>query len=574
VRTCVACKKDYPADTQVCPVHGTSLISEDELSDTITARASMASGGGAMSATVSSTPVVRSNASTPGGSSPGVGGTPSTLRESQPGSGPLSTDAIVGTTLMDRYEVTRKIGEGGMGVVYEARHTLIGKRVAIKVLLDKYAQKADIVARLQQEARLASSIGHEHIIDITDFGETMDGRTFVVMEYLEGESLAQLLQREGALPPARAVAIARQVAGALGAAHGKGVVHRDVKPENVFIVRRNDRDFAKVVDFGISKALKPEGESGQGSSSPRLTHTGMVLGTPLYMSPEQARGEDDLDHRIDIYALGVIMYELLTGEVPFRGTNYLSVISQVLSVDPKRPSELRPDLQLSAALESVVLKAMAKDRALRYQTMGELDADLARLEKGDEVVQALSSAALSGARPRKTTRGSALLWVAGVTLVVGATVAVVIPLTRGEDRPPAPPPVVIQQPAPQPTPQAAPQPPPVPVEEQVSITIDSKPRGAEVLWGAVSQGKTPMTLPITKGNETVNLTLRLDGYEDATVPFIRDKDKNLGVITLKKAKKGWRPPGPKPPTDPQNGNPTGPTGPKETPGNPYDTPGK
>jgi serine/threonine-protein kinase len=180
--------------------------------------------------------------------------------EPQPPSGvrKLHTEEdLVGTMLLGRYSVTRKIGQGGMGAVYEATHTLIGKRVAVKVLLDKYARKEQVVARLEQEARLASSIGHEHIIDITDFGQTEDGRTFVVMEFLEGESLSELLNREGPLPEQRIIDIARQIASALGAAHAKGIVHRDVKPDNVFLLRRKDKDFVKVVDSASRSRCAP-----------------------------------------------------------------------------------------------------------------------------------------------------------------------------------------------------------------------------------------------------------------------------------------------------------------------------
>ena len=165
-------------------------------------------------------------------------------------------DSLVGATLAGRYLIVRRIGEGGMGAVYEAKHTIIGKRVAVKVLLEKFLAKSDFVARLLQEARLASAIGHEHIVDVTDFGTTDDGRAFVVMEFLEGEALSQLVMREAPLPVERALRLARQVASALAAAHAKGIVHRDVKPENVYLVRRADADFVKVVDFGISKAVK------------------------------------------------------------------------------------------------------------------------------------------------------------------------------------------------------------------------------------------------------------------------------------------------------------------------------
>ena len=283
-------------------------------------------------------------------------------------------DSLIGTVLADRYEVVRRIGEGGMGAVYEARHTVIGKRVAVKVLLEKFVAKSDFVARLLQEARLASSIGHEHIVDVTDFGTTVDGRSFVVMEFLDGESLAELAMREAPLPIERSLGIARQVASALGAAHAKGIFHRDVKPENIYLVKRGDADFVKVVDFGISKAVKPAGD--EGGEGYRLTHTGLLLGTPLYMSPEQARGEEDLDHRVDIWALGILLYECLTGEVPFRANNYLGIISQVLTHEPTPPSQLRPELGISDAVETVVMRAMEKDRTRRYQTMAELERDL------------------------------------------------------------------------------------------------------------------------------------------------------------------------------------------------------
>src|SRR3569623_1335721 len=259
------------------------------------------------------------------------------------------TQELVGATLSGRDTVTRKIGQGGMGAVYEAKHTAIGGRFAVKVLLDKYAKRDAIVARLKQEAQLATSLDHEHIIRVTDFGSPDDGRTFVVMEFLEGESLAELLARETKLPEQRILRMASQAASALAAAHAKGIVHRDIKPENLFIIKRKEQDFVKIVDFGISKNLRASDEQ---EEQPRLTQTGMVLGTPLYMSPEQARGDEDLDHRVDIYALGVIMYETATGRVPFAGTNCLSVISQVLNGGPpkKKQPVVPPPVTVDAAV--------------------------------------------------------------------------------------------------------------------------------------------------------------------------------------------------------------------------------
>jgi tRNA A-37 threonylcarbamoyl transferase component Bud32 len=291
------------------------------------------------------------------------------------------TDPLLGATLADRYRLERKLGEGGMGTVYEGSHIVLGKPVAVKVLREKYLDRPEVAQRLVNEARLASSIRHEHIVDITDSGSTGDGRTFVVMELLDGQSLAELIRKEGPLPEPRAIEIVRQVASALGAAHARSIVHRDVKPENIFVVDKNGQDFIKVVDFGISKSLRA-GEAPDPESQ-RLTHTGMVLGTPLYMSPEQARGDEDLDHRIDVYALGVILYECLTGEVPFRGNNYNGIIAQVENQEPTPPRTLRPELRITEAVERVVAKSMAKNRNDRYPTMEGFEADLQRVTAGE-----------------------------------------------------------------------------------------------------------------------------------------------------------------------------------------------
>jgi len=339
-------------------------------------------------------------------------------------------DSLVGATLAGRYLIVRRIGEGGMGAVYEAKHTIIGKRVAVKVLLEKFLAKSDFVARLLQEARLASAIGHEHIVDVTDFGTTDDGRAFVVMEFLEGEALSQLVMREAPLPVERALRLARQVASALAAAHAKGIVHRDVKPENVYLIRRGDADFVKVVDFGISKAVK----QGQGEDAPdyRLTNTGLLLGTPLYMSPEQARGEEDLDQRVDVWALGVMLYECLTGEVPFRANNYLGIISQVLTHEAIPPSRLRPELGISVAVETVVMRAMEKDRSRRYPTMVDVEADLDRLLGGDQNVGAgATPIATTTPPPSKPDRGRAWVWGAAVAALIGG---VAMALSRPEPR--------------------------------------------------------------------------------------------------------------------------------------------
>ncbi|HEY2901250.1 MAG TPA: serine/threonine-protein kinase, partial [Polyangia bacterium] len=223
--TCPTCQTEYPPGVTVCPKDGAALD------------------GAALdgpAATAAAAPEPRATALATAAAPAAATRTPT----------PESFDPLLGSTLAGRYLILRRIGEGGMGAVYEAKHTLIGKRIAVKVLLEKFHAKSDFVARLLQEARLASSIGHENIVDVTDFGTTDDGRSFVIMEFLDGEPLAQLVMRDAPLPVERSLRIARQVASALGAAHAKGIFHRDVKPENVYLVKRGDADFVKVVDFG------------------------------------------------------------------------------------------------------------------------------------------------------------------------------------------------------------------------------------------------------------------------------------------------------------------------------------
>ena len=362
-------------------------------------------------------------------------------------------DPLVGTVLAERYAIVRRIGEGGMGAVYEARHAIIGKRVAVKVLLEKFLENQELIARLLQEARLASSIGHENIVDVTDYGTTSDGRAFVVMEFLDGESLAQLVIRDAPLPVERSLAILRQVCSALSAAHAKGIVHRDVKPENIYLVRRGELDFVKVVDFGVSKAVHSREE---GADLQRLTRTGTVLGTPLYMSPEQARGGDDVDHRADIWSAGLMLYECLTGEVPFRANNYLGVISQVLTQETVPPSQLRPELGIPAAVDRVVMRALAKDREQRYQQMAEFEHDVERLLAGDSTV-----ALREASEPSEAPTGHRLRWPLAAlgVLALGAAIAVALagsglqtqaPVTPAPPKPAllATPPVAASQPAP------------------------------------------------------------------------------------------------------------------------------
>ena len=282
-----------------------------------------------------------------------------------------SGDPLVGTTLDNRYRILRVIGEGGMGVVYEALHVLIEKHVAIKVLRDTFTGRADVVERFRQEAKSASKIGHPNIVDVSDFGETPSGQSYIVMEMLIGEDLADVLARERALAPTRAVRIAYQIARALHATHKKGIVHRDLKPENIYLVERDGaQDVVKIVDFGVAKMNDVEVRPGR-----RLTRTGMLFGTPEYMSPEQALGKP-FDHRVDIYALGAILFELVAGRVPFTGENFMEILAHHGHTPLPSLRSVNKNVQVSAELEAVMARALTKDPEGRHQSMGAFADDL------------------------------------------------------------------------------------------------------------------------------------------------------------------------------------------------------
>ena len=284
----------------------------------------------------------------------------------------LPPDPLVGATLGGRYLIESFLSSGGMGVVYRAKHTVLDKPLAIKLLRE--AQDPMMQQRFLLEAKSACHIGHENIVDITDFGVLDDGRPYLVMEFLQGQSLEGVIAK-GALPPLRSCRIAEQIARGLHAVHSKGIVHRDLKPGNIFILERGRKDFVKILDFGIAKVMAGTRESlsGGGANLPNLraTATGTVLGTPEYLSPEQGAGEA-FDARVDQYALGCIMYEMLTGQVPFRGNGPMSTLMKHLTEKPIPPRKRRPELNIPESLEKIVLKAMAQQKENRYASMDEL----------------------------------------------------------------------------------------------------------------------------------------------------------------------------------------------------------
>ncbi|HET7539464.1 MAG TPA: serine/threonine-protein kinase [Polyangiaceae bacterium] len=289
-----------------------------------------------------------------------------------------------GQIIENKYRIIRLIGEGGMGSVYEGENTFIKRRVAIKVL-HAHSVSEETVRRFEREAQAAGCIGSDHILEVLDLGSLANGDRFMVMEYLDGETLGARMSR-GRMNPRDVLAIARQVLIGLHAAHLANIVHRDLKPDNVFILREKAgrADFAKIIDFGISKFNALGGDMG-------MTRTGAVMGTPYYMSPEQAQGAQGIDGRSDVYALGVILYEALAGFVPFDGDTFNELLFKIVLSNPRPLSQVAP--ALDPRLIAFVEKAMARDLAARFQSADEmiraLDAQFGTAEGGDPQVTAV-----------------------------------------------------------------------------------------------------------------------------------------------------------------------------------------
>jgi tRNA A-37 threonylcarbamoyl transferase component Bud32 len=261
------------------------------------------------------------------------------------------------------YRILNKIGTGGMGAVFLAEHPLIGKRVALKVIHRELAGNREVVSRFFQEARAVNKIGNEHIVEIHDFGVTADGDHFFIMEYLEGRTLAAILLREKVLDVMRALHIGAQIAHALAAAHAAGIVHRDLKPDNIMLMTRlGDHDFVKVLDFGLAKVFS--------ASTAVKTAKGVLLGTPQYMSPEACESKGEVDHRTDIYALGVLMFQMMTGALPFDGESMGEVLVKQVTALPPVPRALNPAIPPS--VEQILLRCLAKRVDARFATMMQL----------------------------------------------------------------------------------------------------------------------------------------------------------------------------------------------------------
>ncbi|MBK8943434.1 MAG: serine/threonine protein kinase [Polyangiaceae bacterium] len=481
------------------------------------------------------------------------------------------------------YEITELLGQGGFGTVYRAIHPVIGKSAAIKVLKRELSANPEVVTRFISEARAVNQIRHKNIIDIFSFGKLDDGRQYFVMELLEGQPLDRALHARRRLTIGEALPILRPVARALGAAHAAGITHRDIKPENIFLTFDEDHQvIPKLLDFGIAKLATP------GSESASVTRPGVPMGTPLYMSPEQVHGKD-IDPRSDVYSFGVMVYQLLSGRVPFDGETVMSIMVQHLNTPPPRPSSVEPSL---APLDAPILKMLDKDPERRPKSVVDAVDDLARaaaaaglvdlssatplkldpLSKpgpslhpartpgslGDKTIAQLESSDTLVASetirdpslvPSKKKVSWATLGVAGGAFaVVGVVVAA---LAARQDAPSASSPAAAAStevsaapteptaPAPAgptvtPTVAEATSAQPIAPSKEVKLVIKTLPEGAEVWRGKDKLGNAgdPLTLP--RGAEKIELLLKKNGYLPHKLT-VTPSDDVLEAITLKVA---------------------------------------
>ena len=348
--------------------------------------------------------------------------------------------------LIGQYRIVGQIGEGGMGTVYVAEHVLLGRRAAVKTLLARHAIHAELVERFFNEARAASAISDPGVVQIFDFGYHVDGSAYIVMELLDGESLAERLERCGRLEIADALRIARQVASSLAVAHARGIVHRDLKPENIHVVpdlEAQGGERTKILDFGVCKLTDDHG-GGSGTH----TEVGTTVGTPAYMAPEQCRGVPDIDHRADVYAFGCLLFHMLAGRPPFEGTAPGDLLVAHVRDQPPAPSDF---VELPPELDALVARCLAKSPAARYQSMTQVGRAIGDVAHALGIAAGATSSArtldmpasepkvaaapepeleipptpvqIGALRPRV---GHAIAWIAAVSLAAAATAGYVI----------------------------------------------------------------------------------------------------------------------------------------------------
>jgi eukaryotic-like serine/threonine-protein kinase len=437
-------------------------------------------------------------------------------------------DLVIGE-LVGEYRIEGKLGRGAFGTVFRATHPVIGKLVAIKVLARRYSVEPEMVKRFVTEARAVNQISHRNIIDIFSFGQLPDGRAYYVMELLEGETLHSKLMREGKIALAEAISILRPLARALDAAHAKGIAHRDLKPDNIFLATDPDGEVhPKLLDFGIAKLFRAE-------NTPHKTQTGIAMGTALYMSPEQCHGRD-VDHRTDYYAFGVLAYQMLTGAVPIDGDDPMAIMMKQLSYEPPAPSSRVPELPTT--VDDAIAWLMRKDPDNRPPS---LIVAVRAFDGAPETAPGhrLSARTAPGAIAPPATgvtptssRTASLVFLA-VAVVVGGAAYAVMHATRATTSTPAAPTVVAQAPVPTaPTTPATPPTTPV-LTTTVTLHVDGPPTATVVTAAGRAVGMVPGDLQLPRGTTPIELRFDHAGYALATTTVVPDHDDRV-TVTLKR----------------------------------------
>jgi eukaryotic-like serine/threonine-protein kinase len=458
-----------------------------------------------------------------------------------------ATASLINQTI-GNYRVVKLLGEGGMGVVYLAQHPVIGRKVAIKLLHTALARDQDIVSRFFNEARAIHMIAHENIVEILDFGQTTDGQPYFIMEFLEGEALSDAVAR-GPMSPESVAIIGGQMCRALAAAHAKGIVHRDLKPHNVQLVAKPDGLYhVKILDFGVAKILA----SPDGAQSVK-TRTGSLMGTPLYMSPEQCKGAGTLDHRTDIYSLGVMLFEMLAGRPPFNAEGVGELFAKHMLEEPPSLLEFAP--HVAPYMAAAVMRALQKEPRDRFESMEEFRKALV-----GEVKLAGAPARAGAARSSPMSTTQAMSGKASTTLssasseidgdlapphrnwkvpgiiggVAAAAILAFVAMPKGKQD--AAPHAAL--PAPAPTIPVAP-PPPVapPAPRTVTLRFEAEPTGAHLFDKKAGKdlGEIPVELQVPKGTASADYVFRLAGYKDVSLAAKPNADRTLHVSLEKVA---------------------------------------
>jgi serine/threonine protein kinase len=412
------------------------------------------------------------------------------------------TATALANEIIGNYRVVRQLGEGSMGVVCLAEHPIMGRKVAIKLLHPLLSAEPDVVARFFNEARAINVIAHENIVEILDFGQTSGGQPYFIMELIEGEPLSEPIAR-GPMDAAQVALVADQICRALGAAHAKGIVHRDLKPQNVQLVTKADGSLqVKILDFGVAKILA----SAEGLQSAE-TRTGLLMGTPLYMSPEQCRGSGPIDHRADIYALGVMLFEMLAGRPPFEAEGLGELFALHMFQPAPALTALAPGVPPHVAV--AVMRALAKAPDDRFQSMDELRAALVYPGEAEPTAPK-PAASVAAAAPR--SRGWKIPAMV-VSLATAATVAyAAIPASRRQVSPPA---RSLVQPGP----------------KTVDFRFESDPVGAHVFDAKGNDlGETPLEVSLPRGTAMHDYVLRLAGHGDVSLAAVPDANRTLHVL--------------------------------------------